>query len=188
MRDAEPEKKIVTSEADQRGPGRKPEATRASGSNSPGNKVQSGPKPTDLIERMLERGNMFRALQAVEANQGAAGIDGMEVGQLRNHLREHWTAIKEQILNGMYEPRAVRRVDIPKAGGGTRMLGIPTVIDRLVQQAIHQVLNPLWEEGFSPYSYGFRPGRSAAQAVKGSPRAHPIRQTLGGRCGSGKVL
>jgi len=166
MRDAEPEKKIEISEADQRGQGRKPEAAQGSGSNFPGHEEQTGPKRSDLIERMLERGNMLKALQAVEANRGAAGVDGMEVKQLRGHLREYWAEIKEQILNGSYEPRTVRRVDIPKAGGGTRMLGIPTVLDRLIQQAIHQVLSPIWEEGFSPHSYGFRPGRSAAQAVK----------------------
>jgi RNA-directed DNA polymerase len=166
MRDGEPEKKIEISEADQRGQGRKPEAAQVSGSNFPGGKEQTGPKQPDLIERMLERGNMLKALQAVEANRGAAGVDGMEVEQVRNHLREHWAEIKEQILNGSYEPRPVRRVDIPKAGGGTRMLGIPTVLDRLIQQAIHQILSPLWEEGFSAHSYGFRPGRSAAQAVK----------------------
>ena len=166
MRDAEPEKKIEISEADQRGQGRKPEAAQVSGSNFPGGKEQAGPKQPDLIERMLERGNMLKALQAVEANRGAAGVDGMEVEQLRKHLREHWAGIKEQILKGRYEPRPVRRVDIPKAGGGTRMLGIPTVLDRLIQQAIHQILSPLWEKGFSAHSYGFRPGRSAAQAVK----------------------
>ena len=166
MRDGEPEKKIEISEADQRGQGRKPEAAQVSGSNFPGYQEQTGPKQPDLIERMLERGNMLRALQAVEANRGAGGVDGMEVEQLRKHLREHWAEIKEQILNGSYEPRPVRRVDIPKPGGGTRMLGIPTVLDRLIQQAIHQILSPLWEEGFSLHSYGFRPGRSAAQAVK----------------------
>jgi RNA-directed DNA polymerase len=166
MREAEPEKKIETSEADPRGQGRKPEAAPASGSNSPGRKEQAGPKQPDLIERMLERGNMLKALQAVEANRGAAGVDGMEVKHLRSHLREHWAEIREQILSGSYEPRPVRRVDIPKAGGGTRMLGIPTVLDRLIQQATHQILSPLWEEGFSPHSYGFRPGRSAGQAVK----------------------
>ncbi len=166
MRDGEPEKKIERSEADLRGEGRKPEAAQASGSNFPGNKAPTGPKEPDLIERMLERGNMLKALQAVEANQGAAGVDGMEVGQLRNYLREHWAEIKEQILSGTYEPRPVRRVDIPKPGGGTRMLGIPAVLDRLIQQAIHQILSPIWETGFSPHSYGFRPGRSAAQAVK----------------------
>ena len=166
MREAEPEKKIEISEADQRCQGRKPEAAQVSGSNFPGGKEQTGPKPPDLIERMLERGNMLKALQAVEANQGAAGVDGMEVKQLRIYLREHWAEIREQILNGSYEPRPVRRVDIPKPGGGTRMLGIPTVLDRLIQQAIHQILSPMWEPGFSVHSYGFRPGRSAAQAVK----------------------
>ena len=166
MRDGEPEKKIEISKADQRGQGRKPEAAQVSGSNFPGRKEQAGPKQPDLIERMLERGNLLKALQAVEANQGAAGIDGMEVSQIRSHLREHWAEIREQILNGTYEPRPVRRVDIPKPGGGTRMLGIPTVLDRLIQQAIHQILSPMWETGFSPHSYGFRPGRSAAQAVR----------------------
>jgi len=166
MREAEPEKKIETSEADPRGQGRKPEAAQVSGSNFPGCKEQAGPKQPDLIERMLERGNLLKALQAVEANRGAAGVDGMEVRQLRDYLREHWAEIREQILSGSYEPRPVRRVDIPKPGGGTRMLGIPTVLDRLIQQAIHQILSPLWEEGFSAHSYGFRPGRRAAQAVK----------------------
>jgi RNA-directed DNA polymerase len=166
MKDTEPEKKIETSEANQRGQGRKPEAAQVSGSNFPGNKEQTDSTQPDLIERMLERGNMLRALQAVEANRGAAGVDGLEVSQLRNHLRRHWAGIKEQLLKGMYEPKPVRRVDIPKPGGGTRMLGIPTVVDRLVQQAIHQILSPIWDEKFSPHSYGFRPGRSAAQAVK----------------------
>ena len=122
------------------------------------------------METMLERGNLLKALQAVERNQGAAGIDGMEVNQLRRYLLEHWSRIKEQILNGNYEPRPVRRVDIPKAGGGTRMLGIPTVLDRLIQQAIHQTLSPIWESVFSAHSYGFRPGRSAAQAIKAVQR------------------
>lgn len=166
MREVEPEKKIEISEADQRCQGRKPEAAQVGGSNFPGRKEHTGPKQPDLIERTLERGNMLKALQAVEANQGAAGVDGMEVEHLRGYLREHWAEVREQILGGSYEPRPVRRVDIPKPGGGTRMLGIPTVIDRLIQQAIHQILSPLWEEGFSTHSYGFRPGRSAAQAVK----------------------
>ena len=152
MREAEPEKKTEISEADQRGQGRKPEAAQASGSNFPGRKESTGPKQPDLIERMLERGNLLKALQAVEANRGAAGMDGMEVKQLRSYLREHWAGIREQILSGDYEPRPVRRVDIPKPGGGTRMLGIPTVVDRLIQQAIHQILSPLWEEGFSAHS------------------------------------
>ena len=166
MREAEPEKKIEISEADQRSQGRKPEAAQVSGSIFPGRKESTDPKQPDLIERMLERGNLLKALQAVEANRGAAGVDGMEVEQLRRYLREHWAEIREQIVSGSYEPRPVRRVDIPKPGGGSRMLGIPAVLDRLLQQAIHQILSPIWEKGFSPHSYGFRPGRSAAQAVK----------------------
>jgi RNA-directed DNA polymerase len=157
MREAEPEKRIEKSEADLRGHGRKPEAARVGGSNSPGGEEESGPREPDLIERMLERGNMLRAMQAVMANGGAAGMDGMEVGELRDYLRKHWAGLKEHILKGTYEPKPVRRVDIPKPGGGTRMLGIPTVIDRLIQQAIHQILSPLWEPEFSPHSYGFRP-------------------------------
>jgi len=166
MREAEPEKKIEISEADQRCQGRKPEAAQAGGSNFPGSKEPTGPKQPDLIERMLERGNLLKALQAVEANRGAAGVDGMDVSQLWSDLRESWAEVREQIHSGSHEPRPVRPVDIPKAGGGTGMLGIPTVLDRFIQQAIHQILSPLWEEGFSAHSYGFRPGRSAAQAVK----------------------
>jgi len=167
MRSGVPEKKLEIAEADLRGSGRKPRTTQASGTKSPGNEAHPEPRKPDLIETMLERGNLLRALQAVEANQGAAGIDGMEVGQLRAYLREHWAETKEQLLHGSYEPRPVRRVDIPKPGGqGTRMLGIPTVLDRLIQQAINQVLTPLWEPVFSAHSYGFRPGRSAAQAIK----------------------
>ena len=139
---------------------------RSSGSNLLGNEAQPAPRQPELIEMMLERGNMLKALKAVERNGGAAGVDGMEVTQLRGYLREHWSTMREQILSGEYQPRPVRRVDIPKPGGGTRMLGIPTVLDRLIQQAIHQILTPLWEPEFSAHSYGFRPGRSAQQAVK----------------------
>lgn len=166
MKEREPEKKIETSEADSPIQGRKPEVRQASGSNFPGNEERADSTQPSLIERMLGRGNMLKALQAVETNRGAAGVDGMEVGQLRNYLRERWAGIKEQLLKGTYEPKPVRRVDIPKAGGGTRMLGIPTVTDRLLQQAIHQILSPIWDKEFSTHSYGFRPGRSAAQAVK----------------------
>jgi len=166
MREVEPEKKIEISEADLWSSGRKPREPQASGSNSPGGEGRAEPRKPDLIEMMLERGNMLRALQAVERNQGAAGVDGMEVKRLRGYLQAHWAQIKEQLLQGTYQPRPVRRVDIPKPGGGTRMLGIPTVLDRLIQQALHQILSPLWEPGFSAHSYGFRPGRSAAQAIK----------------------
>lgn len=170
MRAEEPEKKIEISEVDLHGRSRKLWRGQASGANSPGNEEPTDPRKPDLIETMLERGNLLKALQAVERNQGAAGVDGMEVSQLREHLQARWAAIKEQLLKGKYQPRPVRRVDIPKAGGGTRMLGIPTVLDRLIQQAMHQILSPLWEPVFSAHSYGFRPGRSAQQAIKAVKR------------------
>jgi retron-type reverse transcriptase len=157
MKEAEPEKKIETSEVDLWGSGRKLRDTQASGSNFPGREESAQSRKPDLIETMLERGNMLRALQAVERNQGAGGIDGMEVGELRAYLRAHWAEIKEQLLQGTYQARPVRRVDIPKPGGGTRMLGIPTLLDRLIQQALHQTLSPLWEPEFSAHSYEFRP-------------------------------
>jgi RNA-directed DNA polymerase len=161
-----PEKKIEMSEVDLHGCSRKLRRGRINGANSPGKEEQPDSRKPDLIETMLERGNLLEALRRVEGNRGAAGVDGMTVGQLRQHLRVHWAEIKEQILRGEYQPRPVRRVDIPKAGGGTRMLGIPTVLDRLIQQAMHQILSPLWEPWFSAHSYGFRPGRNAAQAIK----------------------
>lgn len=157
-------------EANSREAGRKPAGARMCGSNFPGQEVEDIPSQPALIERMLERENMLRALQAVERNGGAAGVDGMTTEALRPFLQTHWAIIKEQLLNGEYRPRPVRRVDIPKPGGGVRMLGIPTVLDRLLQQAMHQVLSPLWEAEFSPHSYGFRPGRSAAQAIEAAQR------------------
>jgi RNA-directed DNA polymerase len=170
MKEREPEKKIEMSEVDLRGSGRKPRKAQVSGSNLLGTEAQPAPRQPDLIEQMLERGNMLKALQAVERNGGAAGVDGMEVAQLRIYLRERWSTNREQILKGEYQPRPVRRVDIPKPGGGTRMLGIPTVLDRLIQQAIHQILTPIWEPEFSAHSYGFRPGRSAQQAVRAAQK------------------
>ena len=119
------------------------------------------------MEAVVERENMLRALRRVERNKGAAGVDGMTVAELRLHLKEHWAQVKERLLDGTYAPQAVRAVDIPKPGGkGTRRLGIPTVVDRLIQQALGQVLSPIFEPTFSEHSYGFRPGRSAHQAVE----------------------
>lgn len=120
----------------------------------------------ELMSAVLERGNMMRALERVLRNKGAPGVDGMTVGELKAHLKVHWPEIKEQLLEGRYQPLPVRKVEIPKPGGGQRMLGIPSVQDRLIQQALHQILSPLFEETFSTHSYGFRPGRSAAQAVQ----------------------
>jgi len=118
-----------------------------------------------LLEAILGRENMMAALRRVEANKGAPGVDGMPVEELRAFLKVHWPRIKEDLLAGRYRPAPVRGVEIPKPGGGKRLLGIPTVLDRLIQQAMHQVLMPLFDPGFSDSSYGFRPGRSAHQAV-----------------------
>jgi len=122
---------------------------------------------TQLMDAVVERENMIKALHRVERNKGAAGIDAMPVSGLCPFLKEHWPRIKEELLSGRYRPSAVRKVMIPKPGGrGMRTLGIPTVVDRLIQQALHQVLNPIFDPFFSDYSYGFRPGRSAHQAVR----------------------
>ena len=118
-----------------------------------------------LMEVVCERENLKAALQQVRANQGSPGIDGMTVVGLKDYLKEHWPAIREQLLNGTYEPKPVRRVEIPKPDGGVRKLGIPTVLDRFIQQAVMQVLQRRWDRTFSDHSYGFRPGRSAHQAV-----------------------
>ena len=117
-------------------------------------------------ERVFERNNLFQALKRVEGNGGAPGIDGMTVAEMRSWLKEHWLEVRAALDNGSYRPSPVRRVEIPKPDGGVRLLGIPTVIDRLIQQAIAQGLSPLFEPRFSDHSYGFRPGRSAHDAVK----------------------
>ena len=119
-----------------------------------------------LMEEVCKRENLLEALRRVKANKGSAGIDGMTVGQLSGYLKEHWLTIREQLLNGTYEPQPVRRVEIEKPdGGGMRKLGIPTTLDRFLQQAVMQVLQRQWDPTFSDHSYGFRPGRSAHQAV-----------------------
>ena len=119
-----------------------------------------------LMEEVCERENLLEALRRVKANKGSAGIDGMTVGQLSGYLKEHWLTIREQLLNGTYKPQPVRRVEIEKPdGGGMRKLGIPTTLDRFLQQTVMQVLQRQWDPTFSDHSYGFRPGRSAHQAV-----------------------
>jgi RNA-directed DNA polymerase len=117
------------------------------------------------MEAVVERQNMIGALQQVKRNKGQGGIDGMSVTDLDTWLKTNWDAIKEQLLDGSYQPQAVLGIQIPKPNGGVRQLGIPTVVDRLIQQAIQQVLTPIFDPGFSESSYGFRPGRSAHQAV-----------------------
>jgi RNA-directed DNA polymerase len=118
------------------------------------------------MEEVVEQDNLKKALAQVKRNKGAPGIDGMSVDELASHLKEHWPAIRAQLLEGTYKPQPVKRVEIPKASGGTRPLGIPTVLDRFIQQAVLQVLQAAWDGSFSESSFGFRPGRSAHQAVK----------------------
>ena len=128
-------------------------------------KAESPAIGEQLMEVVCERQNCKQALARVKANKGSPGIDGMTVGELPEYLKQHWPAIREQLLSGTYEPRPVRRVEIPKPDGGVRKLGIPTVLDRFVQQAVMQALQRRWDPTFSKASYGFRPGRSAHQAV-----------------------
>lgn len=118
-----------------------------------------------LIEEVCERENLKGALKRVRANRGSPGADGMTVEELPGYLKEHWPAIREQLLQGTYRPQPVKRVEIPKGGGGVRQLGVPTVLDRFIQQGVLQVLQQRWDRTFSEHSYGFRPGRSAHQAV-----------------------
>jgi RNA-directed DNA polymerase len=138
------------------------EETESSGATS----GPESPAKTDrLMEEVCERENLKEALRQVKANKGSSGVDGMTVVALSDYLKRHWPAIREQLLNGTYEPQPVRRVEIPKPDGGVRKLGIPTVLDRFIQQAVMQVLQRRWDRTFSDHSYGFRPGRSAHQAV-----------------------
>ena len=129
--------------------------------------VMEPPDPNDhLLERILDRTNMAKAWKRVKANKGAPGVDHMAVDQLLAFARDKWPCIRQSLLAGTYQPLPVKRVEIPKATGGTRPLGIPSVQDRLIQQAIAQVLAPIFDPGFSDHSYGFRPGRSAHNAVR----------------------
>ena len=118
-----------------------------------------------LMEAICERENLERALRRVKANKGSPGADGMTVDQLPDYLREHWPQHRAELMSGTYVPSPVKRVEIPKPGGGVRKLGVPTVLDRFIQQAVLQVLQPAFDPTFSDHSYGFRPGRSAHQAV-----------------------
>jgi len=117
------------------------------------------------LEAVLGKDNLNAAWKAVKANRGAAGVDGRDIGQTERYLQQEWTRIEAEILTGRYKPGAVRAVQIPKPNGGIRTLGIPNVVDRLIEQGIHQELSPLWETEFSEHSYGFRPGRNAHLAV-----------------------
>jgi len=122
------------------------------------------------MEVVVERENILRAMHRVEQNKGAAGIDDVATTELRSYLIQHWPRVKRELIRGDYQPQPVLRVEIPKPGGGARQLGIPTVLDRLIQQAVHQVLSPIFEPLFSESSFGFRPGRSAHMAVRQAQR------------------
>jgi RNA-directed DNA polymerase len=119
-----------------------------------------------MMESLLSRENLLSALKRVETNKGSHGVDGMSVNKLRDHILQNWQTIRESLENGTYEPSPVRRVEIPKPNGGTRLLGIPTVTDRFIQQAITQVLTPVFDPAFSEHSYGFRPLRRGHDAVR----------------------
>ncbi len=150
------------------------EAPKAAGEGTEAVKAgygtESPASPECLMEEVCQRDNLVRALKRVKANKGSPGIDGMRVEDLADYLKEHWPRIREQLLQGAYQPQPVKRVKIPKPGGGERLLGIPTVLDRFVQQAVMEVLQSSWDRTFSEHSYGFRPGRSAHQAVAQAQR------------------
>jgi RNA-directed DNA polymerase len=142
-----------------------PQLAVASDEASSAGHIQEGSGQVDLLQQVLLRGNLVKAWKHVKANKGSAGIDGLTIEQTTEYLKTHWSTIREELLSGQYQPQAVRRVGIPKPGSGIRELGIPTVIDRLIQQAMLQVLQPLIDPTFSKFSYGFRPSRNAHNAV-----------------------
>src|ERR1700744_3351097 len=122
-------------------------------------------KAMELLERIVSRTNMRRAYEQVMLNKGSGGVDGVELSGFKSQVEQEWPSIRQQLREGSYEPKPVRRVEIPKSGGGKRMLGIPTLMDRMIQQAVGQVLMEEYDSGFSASSYGFRPNRNAHQAV-----------------------
>jgi RNA-directed DNA polymerase len=166
MESADTDKQVEIPVTVSDGSGRNPQEYEAGVSRPTARTDNSCPQTMPRMEAVVERENMIAALRRVEANKGCAGMDKMTVESLRPYLQEHWPRIKEQLLAGRYIPSPVRRVDIPKPGDkGMRQLGIPTVMDRLIQQALHQVMLPVFDCDFSQSSYGFRPGRSAHQAI-----------------------
>jgi len=143
-----------------------PKPRREGTESFPANCETESPAGTkQLMEEVCGRENCLRALERVKANKGSPGIDGRKVGELSDYLKQHWPAIREQLLSGTYQPQPVKRVEIAKPDGGVRKLGIPTVLDRFIQQAVMQVLQSQWDATFSEHSHGFRPQRSAHQAV-----------------------
>jgi RNA-directed DNA polymerase len=161
-----PEKRAEKPEPDRGRYGRKPMDPAGEASNVTAGTEPDYPEDEGWLDAVVERENMIRALKRVQGNKGAPGIDGMTVEELEPYLKAHWARIKAELLEGRYRPQAVRGVEIPKPDGGVRKLGIPTAVDRLIGQAVHQVMAPAWDRTFSEASYGFRPGRSALQAVQ----------------------
>jgi group II intron reverse transcriptase/maturase len=151
-----PEKEVVQLPTSQEEPSRYPAQTRSQ---------SRGKSNNDLMEEVLSRENMLKALRRVEQNKGAPGIDNLTVGNLKPYLRQNWLSIREQLRKGEYQPQPVLRMEIPKPDGGKRLLGIPAVTDRLIQQALLQRLTGIFDPGFSPFSFGFRPKRRAHDAV-----------------------
>ena len=163
--------KIPTQECVSRGPGQKPRMRAGSVEVLTASVAGTNAEPDTLMERVLAPANLRRAYQRVVSNKGAPGADGMTVAELAGHVNQYWPILKARLLAGEYRPQAVRAVEIPKPQGDTRQLGIPSVVDRLIQQALQQQLTPIFDPLFSDYSYGFRPGRSAHQAVEAA-RSH----------------
>lgn len=161
----EAESRVEISASRPEGRGRNSREYGTGASNSGATKGEPDQRARNLMEEVVDRGNMLKAWERVRSNKGAPGVDGMRVEELPEYLKVNWAAIKESLLNGEYQPNLVKGVEIPKPGGGVRQLGIPTVLDRLIQQALHQRLNPIFDPDFSESSYGFREGRSAHQAV-----------------------
>jgi RNA-directed DNA polymerase len=148
------------------GSGRKSQGTAAGASKVAAKGEEPNPASEQLMEAVVAGENLLKAYSKVMDNKGAAGVDKMTVEQLKPYLQQHWAEIKEVLLNDGYQPQPVRMVEIEKPGGGMRQLGIPTVVDRLIEQALHQVLSPIFEPDFSESSYGFRPSPSAHQALE----------------------
>jgi RNA-directed DNA polymerase len=146
--------------------GEAPNGLRGGTESSGGKRGTESPAIAEqLMEEVCGRENCKQALKRVKANKGSAGVDGMTVQQLAEYLKQYWPVLREQLLSGTYVPQPVKRVEIPKPDGGMRKLGIPTALDRLIQQMVLQVLQRSWDPTFSEHSYGFRPGRSAHQAI-----------------------
>jgi len=182
-------------EAQGDGDGRNPSDVSRAASTATARRESYRRRHDGVIEAVVETKNMWEAYRRVVKNKGAPGVDGMTVDDLGGYLKTHWTRIKRELLEGVYKPGAVRKVEIPKPNGGKRRLGIPTVMDRLIQQAVHQALEPIFDPEFSPHSYGFRRGRSThdadcaenlGQEAIEAGSAVPPGRNHGGRDGNGE--